>query len=489
MSFHRLMIRLVIPTLALFTSFSLAVFYFRLGNAFKVNLQEVDAPLTFRIPSGIPTSNPVTPKIENAVDNSSMLRVFNKSKNHIQYPDEDAPIILPKILVLYFPQFHQDPLNDRLWGTGFTDWDSLREAPNFNRQGHAILRPTATPFGYYDLTNSTIRKLQGELARTYGVDGFVYHHYWFYDDLHPGPSLHAPLMGMLHDGYPDIPFSLNWVPVNWTTTWHRTQGNESSRNTSTPNTTTTPDKLLQQQFFPSFNSSKILDHYQWLRKFFHHKNYIKVQGKPVLMLYRSVPGVHAVIRRLRELAILDGFPGLYCTLGQYATNNDLSARGRNQGVRETLEGENAIFDRLTSYPFPFDWTKRRGFGIPDWCTKHDTAMMNPHPKQEILGVVTSFDNTPRRDFDEARIWMSPDMKPNNGAEQRLKTFVVSMKAVLFYLACCFAEGGVDQFVLINAWNEWGEGMAMEPSNVYGLKFLENLKKVKDSFNKTCRRSL
>jgi hypothetical protein len=36
----------------------------------------------------------------------------------------------------------------------------------------------------------------------------------------------------------------------------------------------------------------------------------------------------------------------------------------------------------------------------------------------------------------------------------------------------------DQFVVINAWNEWGEGMALEPSDIYGYGFLDIIKEVK-----------
>jgi hypothetical protein len=36
----------------------------------------------------------------------------------------------------------------------------------------------------------------------------------------------------------------------------------------------------------------------------------------------------------------------------------------------------------------------------------------------------------------------------------------------------------DQFVVINAWNEWGEGMALEPSDIYGHGFLDIIKEVK-----------
>ena len=91
------------------------------------------------------------------------------------YGDPEAQAVMPRVLAMYFPQFHQDPLNDRLWGIGFTDWDNLREAPTKNRRGHPLAHPTE--FGYYDLKDATIRQRQGTLARQSGVDGFVYHHY------------------------------------------------------------------------------------------------------------------------------------------------------------------------------------------------------------------------------------------------------------------------------------------------------------------------
>ena len=109
------------------------------------------------------------------------------------------------------------------------------------------------------------------------------------------------------------------------------------------------------------------------------------------MLYRRAPGVHLVMARLKELAIQDGFPGLFLTLGQYVTNNDICPRGRNKGMNETLEGENAIFDRLTSYPFPYDWTRRRSYRVPPWCANRETTNVEP-PRKEVIDVVTSFDD-------------------------------------------------------------------------------------------------
>lgn len=119
---------------------------------------------------------------------------------------------MPHLWVIYFPQYHPDPLNDKNWGDNFTDWVSLRKSPEKNRLGYDIPRPVSedTGLGYYDLRDVRPRREQGRLAKRYGVDGFVYHHYWFYDPTHPGPNLAAPLLNMLQDGHPDVPFLFNW---------------------------------------------------------------------------------------------------------------------------------------------------------------------------------------------------------------------------------------------------------------------------------------
>ena len=389
---------------------------------------------------------------------------------------------LPRVLAFVFPQFHKDALNDRLWREGFTDWDNLRNAPETNRLGFKIPRPTE--LGYYNYSDAEPRRKQGELAEKYGIDGLIFHHYWFYDEAHPGPNLHEPLMNMLKDGYPNVPFALHWCAAKWTVTW---------------NSDVAPDfqfpepGVLQKQNFPD-DEVKIKDHYDWLKQFFHHPNYIKVDGKPLFMLYQKKPGALKVLEKFRELAKLDGFPGLYFAVGLTKPHEHLLEIKDEEIIKSTKRQEGRIFsfnlfDKVVIYPNPSEWSEGRSLEIPSWCAENiDGGGKNKVKRaREIPGIISSFDNTPRRNSEEANLFAT------GAADEVIGMFRKSLDAALYYEACCFPDVNErlskdrkddDRFVLINAMNEWAEGMALEPSDVYGRKFLETIRDTKVAVSKS-----
>lgn len=435
---------------------------------------------------------------------------------------------LPRILAIYFPQYHTDPVNDRNWGVNFTDWVSLRGAPLTNRMGFPIPRPTTTTtttdeefeLGYYDLTDVSTRKKQGQLAYQHGVDGFLYHHYWFYDPTHPGPTLGRPLELMLQDGYPNLPFAFNWCATKWVNVWMG-KAIFQKRRTTRNNALT-----LQEQYFNGTHDA-IRDHYTWLAQFFHHPNYITVHGEPVLVLYyfdvRAIP----VLKELRRLAVEDGFSGLYLIVGRQAyppglydpshilngTNNNDSNDSRLRDMitkrMQSLDvlqaeagpiGEDAsestttsttpsdvVFNQSMTYPYPLEYVNRP-LSVPKWCQDGlDPDQYDVDPN-EVTGIVTAFDNTPRREAKSATLYNNYDV---GSPDDVLRRFETNLYAALLYHKCCRRRrrrrkaaaadadsDDDDRFVAINSWNEWAEGMAIEPSDVYGRRWLEVIRDVK-----------
>jgi len=345
------------------------------------------------------------------------------------------------------------------------------------------------------LTELSPRKSQGELARKYGIDGLIYHHYWFYDKTRPGPSLHAPLEKMLVDGYPDIPFCLNWCATKWMNTWH---------GETAPGYVMPKSGVLQLQDFPENSTdTAITTHYNWLRQFFHHPNYITVHGgKPLFMLYNKKPRSLIVVKRLRALAIADGFPGLYVTIGLTKPHRHLETLENPKETKFQLARRAAmtIFDKTVAYPNPYEWNTKVPLILPQWCIDnnkirdggHNTAKRNTVKRnKEISGILTSFDNTPRRSCETATLWSAdePDVV--------VARFEQSLEAALYYETCCFLEEDEttsaildddSRFIVINSMNEWAEGMAMEPSDVFGHRFLEAvLHKKQDLIARGCNR--
>ncbi|CAB9524677.1 glycosyltransferase [Seminavis robusta] len=374
---------------------------------------------------------------------------------------------IPRVLAIVFPQYHQDPLNDRLWGPGFTDWDNLRAAPLRNRLGFEIPRPLHSH--YYDLTNATVRKWQGQIARQCGVDGFVFHHYWFYDkEEEQQPVLSAPLLAMLQDGQPDIPFFLNWCDSSWVDTWLGVTKKHTNNKQG--------DTVLQTQYFPDENNDDdaIVAHYQWLRQFFHHPNYIKVAGQPVFMIHQRKPSSYPILKRLRDLAVADGFPSLYFIMGMSFTHAQLFPSGLSQGQRRDRYPKYLV-NKTVAYPYPLDWMERQVLQVPQWCSIDNEQRIDT----ELPGILTSFDNTPRRDLESAHLWSADE------PDRVVQRFSQSLTAAIYYQTCCCLHDNDDNdnsdndsFVLINSMNEWAEGMSLEPSTVFGWRLLEAVQRAK-----------
>jgi lipopolysaccharide biosynthesis protein len=116
----------------------------------------------------------------------------------------------PKILAFYLPQYYPFKENDEWWGKGFTEWTSVgRAKPLF--KGHYQPK-VPKDLGYYDLRLRETRIEQAKLAEEYGVNGFVYWHYWFGNGKR--------LLDIVEDevtqsGEPNFPYCYCWANHTW----------------------------------------------------------------------------------------------------------------------------------------------------------------------------------------------------------------------------------------------------------------------------------
>ncbi|MFT5610866.1 MAG: lipopolysaccharide biosynthesis protein, partial [Polaribacter sp.] len=215
-------------------------------------------------------------------------------------PNGDEATAKAKAICFYLPQFHQVPENDEWWGEGFTEWTLLNKAkPQFS--GHQQPIEPATEVGQYNLLQKSVRKRHAHMAREYGIHGFCYYHYWF----NGKQLLEKPLQAMLDDGEPNLPFCLCWANEPWTRTWQG-QG----------------DSVLQAQEYG--DRQDWVNHFEALLPFLRHENAITVDGRPLLLIYRSgqISELAEMVACWRELGIKAGIGELMllAAIGNFADN-------------------------------------------------------------------------------------------------------------------------------------------------------------------------
>ncbi len=366
----------------------------------------------------------------------------------------------PRILALYLPQFHPIPENDEWWGKGFTEWTNVGNAKKYFNAHYQPRVPA--DLGYYDLRVAETRQAQADLASRYGVEGFLYWHYWFGNGKR---LLERPFNEVLESGKPDFPFALAWANESWKGFAHGL----TNRN------------VLIEQTYPG--DEDIIAHFNAILPALKDKRYIKVNGKPLFMIYKphQLPNPKHFIEIWQSLAKENGLAGIY-----FVAHHQTIAFHNGAPEEETFAemlgyGFDAVnFVRLTKFLelqgfLTKVWSRLNRFfkGIPlaypyKKFIPHFSADIDGNPKA-IPSIVSGWDHTPRSKKD--------------GLVMTGYTPELLGKHIEKVLSCLKNKPQENRIVILKSWNEWAEGNYMEPDLKYGCQFLEILKDNLDKFEK------
>lgn len=336
-----------------------------------------------------------------------------------------------RLIAYYLTQFHPIPENDEWWGKGFTEWTNVTKAvPNY--PGH-YQPQLPTDLGFYDLRLRETRHEQIRLAKRYGIEGFCYYYYWFSGKR----LLERPLDDMLADPESDMPFCLAWANENWTRRWDASE-----------------DKILIAQ---RYRDNDDLEFIKSIVPFMQDRRYIRLNGRPVLLVYRPQhlpdPARSADVWRAHCRSVGLGDISIFCcfthgnwTYEQFGFDGGVEFPPHNMH-RATLADKMKVDPDFAGYVF--DLTD-----VADDYLARDYSSYNG-----FRSVFPSWDNTPRRGL---RATMGLNGTPEN-YEYWLSQALARTSA---------DYPGQERLVFINAWNEWAEGCHLEPCRKYGHAFLE-----------------
>ncbi|WP_312727859.1 glycoside hydrolase family 99-like domain-containing protein, partial [Stutzerimonas kunmingensis] len=343
-----------------------------------------------------------------------------------------------KVLAYYLPQFHPTPENDAWHGKGFTEWHKVAAAnPLF--EGHYQQHIPHPDLGYYHLDSPQQLALQADMMRQAGVNGLIFYHYWFSGKL----ILEKPAQMLLDNPDIDMPFSFCWANENWTRRW---DGNEK-------------EILLGQVYSPE----DALAFIRYMVPFFKDRRYIKVEGRPVLFVYRpsAMEHVEDYLRIWREECERNDVPAPYvvATLTRGAVSP--AHYGMDAAVERVLHDwtGGAVADiRHELNPYgPINGS------VLDYSEVADHYMHKQLDNDYVLfrSLVPTWDNTARYGTEAILLHRFTTGKFQEWLEHLIQYSVKELPADR-------------RFVVVNAWNEWAEGAHLEPDTRFGYGYLNSI---------------
>lgn len=334
-----------------------------------------------------------------------------------------------KIIAWYLPQYYQMDVNDRFHGKGFTEWTNSSQAiPLYN--GH---NQPHIPYdvGYYSLESSKTMKRQVELAKKYGIYGFAIHYYWFSGEK----TMEQPLYMLLENKELDIPFCLNWATENWTTAWDGGQF----------------DVIFEQKC----KEDDAIKFMQDILPFFKDDRYIKIDGKPLLIIYTLdvFPETYTkeMLKTFRAIAKENGFPDLYILVTNF---HEFDGTGsKDIGIDGLVEfPPSYMFDKCENYipkGYINPYFGGRIYDLEKYV-QNKYYLRKYKTTNVFRSALVAFDNTARKSRWGGIIC--------HGANPQLyKTWLKDiLEENLQY------KSAEENFVFVNSWNEWAEGSHLEP---------------------------
>ena len=374
-----------------------------------------------------------------------------------------------EVFAIYFPSWHPDAHYAKWYGEGFSEWALVKNnTPLF--EGHR--QPKEPLWGFFDESEPEWMEKQIDLAADHGLTGFIFDWFWYEGEKFLERALDD---GFLHSANRNrLKFSLMWANHTWGV-WPAMSGSQGmSGNENQSGQTLLPMRHSAADF------EAVIEH--CCDRYFNQPNYWRVGGLPAFTLYdldiliRQLGSQEAAadcLRRAKAVAERRGFGGLHlvANIGCCDDNEYCCGWGRVAWARKL--GFDAVFAynivRSASYKTLPD--SMPVYDYSEFMASHQLCWGNiergglPHYPSVTLGL----DVSPR--------WHRGVTFPMDFKKLHYEPVAINNTPEKFgELLAAALERAKAGAVVVNAWNEWTEGMYLLPERQHGDAYLKALLK-------------
>lgn len=345
-----------------------------------------------------------------------------------------------KQFAFYLPQFHEIEENNKWWGKGFTEWTNVRKARKLYKDHYQPNLPLN--HNYYNLLDKNTVVWQTNLMKQYGIEGFIYYHYYFKGNL----LLEQPAENLLK--WKDIPqkFFFCWANHTWYRSW---KGEKTT--------------LIEQTYG---REKEWEQHFKYLLPFFLDVRYEKKDNKPVFMIYDPEFECRVdMLRYFNKRCIEEGFAGIWAietckSIEKYnsiSRGEDFSEQFFFREPSVCLSEYSKTITKLSDRIINKMQRMMADKGVGPCVRKYSGDVLYEFMKTYI----TKYNNVIKGGFFE---W---DNTPRHGS----RGFIITPPEKENYLSYMDMVQK-EEYFFINAWNEWAEGMMLEPTERRKYTYLE-----------------
>lgn len=346
-----------------------------------------------------------------------------------------------QVVVYNFPSWHPSRYMEGIFGKGWTEFDTLRDARTLF-PGHSM--PHYPLWGYFDESDPAWAAKEIDLAADNGIDAWMIDWYW-----HLGTQFYQEQLeqGFLKaENRSKLKFAVMWANHDWKNLYPARSPDQAA--------------ILLPQIHTFADFEHVLNY--CAEHYFSQPNYLRIGGAPVFALFDpgkaiqqlGFDGLRRSLQLMRERAQKLGFPRLH-----------LQVCNGYENYQQQLH--DLGFDSATTYgTFSWTYTQTPGTRLPygigaveaiaSWKAKRDHLRIPFFPCCTI-----GWDDSPR--FGENSS-IAIDRTPDQ--------FERLVRAARHFIA----EASHSKLIYIDAWNEWTEDNVLLPDSYWGYSYLEALRR-------------